>query len=75
MAALEEENVESLTPLPFSDVPSILEWEGSRCRRRRGGGAWEGIYLSPHWGRVWGGAVPPPLPRKFFIFFVENTIF
>jgi len=26
-------------------------------------------YLHPHWGRVC------PLPRKFFVFFAENTIF
>jgi len=39
-------------------------------------------YLPPHWGKgmVWEGAVSPPrglcpLRIKFFVFFVENSIF
>ena len=52
-----------------SDVPRILEWEGSRSYRLQ---------------RGWGVGIPSPLregsgegavPRKFFVFFVENTIF
>jgi len=31
----------------YSGVPRILEWDGSRCRRRRGGGAWEGVSSYP----------------------------
>jgi len=30
-------------------------------------------YPPPYWGRVWVGGCP--LPIKFFVFFVENTIF
>jgi len=61
-----------------SGVPRILEWEGSMCRRRRGRlGVGRRVFPSPipppHWGKGLGGAVP--IPRKFFVFFVENTIF
>ena len=53
-----------------SGVPRILEWEGSRSYGLRGGGYGEG-YPLPTEGRVWGGGCP----RKFSVFFVENTIF
>jgi len=36
-------------------------------------GVEEGI-LPPHWGKGRGGGCSP-FPRKFFVFFVENTIF
>jgi len=48
-----------------SGVPRILEWEGSRSYRLRGG------IPSPLREGSGEGAVP----RKFFVFFVENTIF
>ena len=35
-----------------------------------GDGEW--VFL-PHWGRVWEGLFP--LPKKFFVFFAESTIF
>jgi len=55
----------------------ILEWEGSRCRRRRGaqgggGRGGEGVF-PPHWGRGWGGAVA--LRRKFFVFLLKMPYF
>ena len=56
-----------------SGVPRILEWEGSRCRRRRGVENGEG-YPPPYWGKGLGRGLCP-LPRKFFVFFVENAIF
>jgi len=45
-----------------SDVPRILEWEGAKCRRRRGGG--EGISHFPLGEGSGKGAVPPP--QKIF---------
>jgi len=48
-----------------SGVPRILEWEGSRCRRCRGGWGVGKGYALPTGGRVWGRACP--LPRKFLI--------
>jgi len=59
-----------------SGVPRILEWEGrgaAGAEGRRGGGKWGGNIPLATGGRVWVGGVP--LPRKFFAFFVENTIF
>jgi len=32
----------------YSGVPRILEWEGSRCRRQRGGWGVERVYPPPH---------------------------
>ena len=49
-----------------SDVPRILEWEGAKCRRRRGG------IPTPTGEGSGEGAVP--LPRKCYVFFVENAI-
>ena len=62
------------TTYSASGVPRILEWEGSRCRRLRGGEAWGG-YFPPNWGIGEGSRGMCPLPRKFFVFFVEHTIF
>jgi len=61
----------------FSGVPRILEWEGSKCRRRRGvWGVGRNIPLLTGEGSEEGAVPPQPLPRKFFVFFVvENTIF
>jgi len=42
----------------YSGVPKFLEWEGSRCRWRRGSGAWGGDtpfpLPPPHWGKALG---------------------
>jgi len=54
----------------LSGVPRILQWEGSRCRRRRGGKAWGGDTPSLLGEGSGKGAVPPPsLPPKLFVFF------
>ena len=52
-----------------SGVPRILEREGSRCSRRRGGWGVERGYPPPHWGMdlVRGGCASL---QKFFIYFV-----
>jgi len=58
-----------------SGIPRILEWEGSMCRRRRSRGMENGEEVSPpYWGKGLGRGLCP-LPRKFFVFFVENAIF
>jgi len=61
-------------PALISGVPRILEWEGSRNHRRRGGEAWGGAWggIPSTRGRVWGGVSPP---QKSFRILVENTIF
>jgi len=57
-----------------SGVPRILEWEGSKCRRRRGGEVWGGGMppSPPRWGRVWGVC---PLRRKFLVFLSKISYF
>jgi len=64
-----------------SGVPRISEWEGSRCRRRRGGGEWGGgITL----GEGSGERVVPENSSYFFlkipyfdafwhVYFLNNT--
>jgi len=54
-----------------SDVPKILEWEGSRSYRLRGGWSVRRGYPLP----TEEGSGEGPVPRKFLVFFVENTIF
>jgi len=58
--------------MPFSGVPRILEWEGSRCRRRRDGWGVGRGYAPSQWGKGLGEGLCP-LPRNFSVFFVENT--
>ena len=59
-------------PQSTSGVPRILEWEGSRCRRRRGR-VENGDGVSPSLLGVGRGLCPSP--EKKFVLFVENTIF
>jgi len=55
-----------------SGIPMILEWEGSSCHRRRGGCVGEGVSCSTLGSSLGRGLCPS---QKFFVLFVENTIF
>ena len=61
-------------------VARILEWEVLRCRRRRGGGAWEGVSPLPMGRRVWGGENLPHFLLKipyfdafWHVYFLNHT--
>ena len=56
-----------------SGVRRILEWEGSKFRRRRGGRGWGGGVPLPTGGRALGWDCAPP--QKISSIFMENTIF
>ena len=58
----------------ISGIPRILEWEGSGAAGAEGCGVWGGVSPSPLGEGFGEGPVPLGLPRKFFVFFVENTI-
>jgi len=53
----------------ISGVPRILEWEGRGAAGAEGDGEWDPLPTGE------GSRELCPLPRKFFVFFVENATF